>query len=79
MIVGTSCKTSYNVLSYSYVIIWWLGQSGGRGVLTFGGGGVVQKRESSDLRPPEVGISEILVVLWAGYFSVILCHCDESV
>ena len=39
MIVGTSCKTSYNVLSYSYVIIWWLGQSGGRGVLTFGGGG----------------------------------------
>ena len=78
MIVGTSCKTSYNVLSYSYVIIWWLGQSGGRGVLTLGGG-VVQKRESSDLRSPEVGISEILVVLWAGSFSAILCHCDESV
>ena len=75
MIVGTSCKTSYNVLSYSYVVIWLLGQFGGRGVLTFGGG--LQKRESSDLRSPEVGMSEI--VLWAGYFSVILCHCDESV
>ena len=43
----------------------------------FQGGEVVQKRESSDLRSPEVGISEI--VLWAGYFSAILCHCDESV
>ena len=49
------------------------------GVDFLGGGGVVQKRESSDLRSPEVGISEILVVLWAGYFSAILCHCDESV
>ena len=57
--------------------IWWLGQiSGQGGVLTFGGE-VVQKRESSDLRSPEVGISDI--VLWAGYFSAILCHCDESV
>jgi len=37
----------------------------------------VQNRESSDLRSPEVGISEI--VLWAGYFSAILCHYDESV
>ena len=79
MIVGTSCKTSYNVLSYSYVIIWWLGQIWGQGVCVDfrEGGGVVQKRESSDLRSLEVGISEI--VLWAGYFSVILCHCDESV
>ena len=51
----------------------------GQGGVDFQGGGVVQKRESSDLRPPEVGISEILVVLWAGYFSAILCHCDESV
>ena len=29
----------------------------GRDALTFGGGGVVQKRESPDLRFPEVGIS----------------------
>ena len=40
-------------------------------------GEVVQKKESSELRSPEVGIFEI--VLWAGYFSVILCHCDASV
>ena len=51
----------------------------GQGGVDFLEGGVVQKRESSDLRSPEVGISEILVVLWAGYFSAILCHCDESV
>ena len=51
----------------------------GGGVLTFGGEGVVQKKESSDLRSPEVGISEIHVVLWAGCFSVILCHCHETV
>ena len=37
----------------------------------------MQKRESSDLRSLEGGISEI--VLWAGYLSVILCHCDKSV
>ena len=30
---------------------------GGWGMLTFGGGGVMQNRESPDFRSPEVGIS----------------------
>ena len=58
LIVCTSCKTSYNVLSHSH---WRLGQL----LLFWGGGGVslkfqgeVKKRQSPDFRSPEVGISE---------------------
>ena len=43
LIVCTSCKTSYNVLSHSH---WGLGQfvrGGGVGPLKFWGGGVVKK------------------------------------
>ena len=55
LIVCTSCKTSYYVLSHSH---WGLGQF-------FFWGGVVEipggskKRQSPDFRSPEVGISAI--------------------
>ena len=49
MIVCTSCKMSYNVLSHSH---WGLGQ-----FFRGGGGGKVKKRQSPDFRSPEVGIS----------------------
>ena len=52
LIPCTSCKTSYNVLRQ------FVGVGVGVGVLvllTFGGGGVVQNRESPDFRSPEVG------------------------
>ena len=40
------------------------GREGGRWFIEFpGGGGVVKKRESPDFRSPEVGISEVVVVL----------------
>ena len=38
------------------------GGEGGGGLLNFRGG-VVKKRESPDFRSPEVGISEVVVVL----------------
>ena len=55
LIVCTSCKTSYNVLSHSH---WGLGQffRGGGGHWNSKGG---KKRQSSDFRSPEVGISAI--------------------
>ena len=60
LIVCTSCKTSYNVLSHSH---WGLGQffgGGGGGFVEIPGGeGVVKKRQSLDFRSPEVGISDI--------------------
>ena len=54
LIVCTSCKTSYNVLSHSH---WGLGQffKGGGHWNSRGG----KKRQSSDFRSPEVGISAI--------------------
>ena len=54
LIICTSCKTSYNVLSHSH---WGLGQfvGGGGGSVEIPGG--VKKRESPDFRSPEVGIS----------------------
>ena len=51
LIVCTSCKTLYNVLSHSH---WGLDQFFGGGG---GGGGGVKKRLSPDFRSPEVGIS----------------------
>ena len=53
-----SCKTSYNVLSH---FLGGLGAGssfflGGRGSLKFGGGGS-EKRQSPDVRSPEVDIS----------------------
>ena len=51
LIVCTSCKTSYNVLSHSH---WGLSQFFGGGG---GGGGGSKKRQSPDFRSPEVGIS----------------------
>ena len=39
------------------------GREGGRWFIEFPGGGVVKKRESPDFRSPEVGISEVVVVL----------------
>ena len=51
--VCTSCKNSYNVLSLP-------GDWGEGG----GGGLVMQKRESPDLRFPGVGISAASVVPW---------------
>ena len=56
LIVCTSCKTSYNVLSHSH---WGLGQFFGGGVIEIRGGVVVKKRQSPDFRSPEVGISVI--------------------
>ena len=55
LIVCTSCKTSYNVLSHSYC---GLGQFlwGGGGRWNSGAGGW-KKRQSPDFRSPEVGIS----------------------
>ena len=50
MTVCTSCKTSYNVLSHSH---WGLRA----GSIFLGGGGLVKKIQSPDLRSPEVGIS----------------------
>ena len=44
--VCTSCKTSYNVVSDSFTIIWWLDRFVGGGPLIFEG--VVQKREPLD-------------------------------
>ena len=53
--VCTPCKTSYNVLSHSHIMIWGLVQfvSGGGGGGGGGGGAlavkwIVQKRESPD-------------------------------
>ena len=61
LIVCTLCKTSYNVLINSHLC---RGGEGGRWFIEFlGGGGVVKKRESPDFRSPEVGISEVVVVL----------------
>ena len=63
LIVRTSCKTLYNVLSHSHVIIWPLGQFAdevGEG-LDMRGGGVVQKRESLEFRSLEVGISVLVL------------------
>ena len=55
LIVCSSCKTPYNVLSHSR---WGLGQFFGGGVsLKFRGrGGGDEKRQSPDFRSPEVGI-----------------------
>ena len=56
----TSCKTSCNVLiHYAYRGGGRVGWIGGW-TLIFGGGGVMQKRESPDFTFPEVGISEIM-------------------
>ena len=63
----TACETSYNVLSHSHVIFWWLGHFLGeereRERWTFWGGGgrggLVQNRPSPDFRFREVGISGI--------------------
>ena len=52
LIVCTSCKTSYNVLSHSH---WGLGQYYREG--RWNSGGVVKKRQSPDFRSSEVGIS----------------------
>ena len=69
MIVCTSCKTSYNVLSHSH---WGLGQffggGGGGGGGGWGGvveipGGEVKKRQSPDFRSPEVGIFDNVTIL----------------
>ena len=55
LIVCTSCKTSYNVLSHSH---WGLGQFVGAGEsVDIRGGGVLKKRESPDFRSPEAVIS----------------------
>ena len=58
LIVCTSCKVSYDVLSHSH---WgWVNFFfGGGGSLKFWGG--VKKRQSPDFRSPEVGISAILI------------------
>ena len=56
VIVRTSCKTSYNVLSHSH---WVLGQFV-RGGVEIPGREVVKKRESPDFRSPEVGISVMI-------------------
>ena len=66
LIVRTSCKTLYNVLSHSHVIIWPLGQFAdevgeGLDMAGGGGGGVVQKRESPEFRSLEVGISVLVL------------------
>ena len=60
----TACKTSYNVLSHSHVIFWWLGHFVGEGremdIWGRGGGeGLVQNRPNPDFRSREVGISGI--------------------
>ena len=49
LIVCTSCKMSYNVLSHSH---WGLGQ-----IFFFFWEGGIKKRQSPDFRSPEVGIS----------------------
>ena len=54
LIVSTLCKTSYNVLINSHLCGGWGGE---RWFIEFPGGWVVKKRESPDLRSPEVGIS----------------------
>ena len=53
LIVCSSCKTSYNVISHAH---WGL-SIGGYPL------GVVKKRETPDFRSPEVGISAVLCVL----------------
>ena len=61
MIVCTSCKTSYNVLSHSH---WELGQfagGGGGGVVDIWWVGIVKKSGSPDFRFPEVSISAVIV------------------
>ena len=60
----TACETSYNVLSHSHVIFWWLGHFLGEEReremdIWGGGGGLVQNRPSPDFRSREVGISGI--------------------
>ena len=58
LIVCTSCKTSYNVLSHSYWgSIFWGGKGGS---LKFRG--VVKKSQSPDFGSPEVGISAINIM-----------------
>ena len=64
MIVCTSCKTSYNVLSHSHVdrIVLIRGSGSWGGVVVDirsgrGGGGVMQKKESPEFRFLEVNIS----------------------
>ena len=62
LIVCTSCKTSYNVLSHSY---WgWVNFSveGGEGGGSLKFRGVVKKRQSPDFWSPEVGISAINIM-----------------
>ena len=54
LIVCTSCKTSFNVLSHFH---WgWVNLSGGGVEIS----GLVKKTESRDFRSPEVGISVIM-------------------
>ena len=60
LIVCTSCKTSYKVLSHSH---WGLGQF-------VGGWGEVKKSESPDFRSPEVGISP-----YSQIHCIALCIC----
>ena len=57
LIVCTSCKTSYNVLSHAHIYRGWGGVVGLIKFPEVGGGGVVEKRGSPDLSSPEVGVS----------------------
>ena len=61
MLVCTSCKTSYNVLSGLGTGLNCAYPGGGGGGLIVDiraeGGGVMQKKESPDFRFPKVGIS----------------------
>ena len=63
LIVCSSCKTSYNVVSHSH---WGLGQFVESQFVEFVGesvGGSEKKRVIPDFRSPEVGISAVLCVL----------------
>ena len=63
MLVCTSCKTSYNVLSglgagsNCAYRKWGRGSGSGGLIVDIWGGGVMQKKESPDFRLPKVGIS----------------------
>ena len=69
LMVCTSCKTSYNVLSHTHAFIWGLGQlclSGGWG------GGVMQKRETLHILDLQRLVSLSLVrdyicIMWHSY------------